>query len=158
MSQVQKIGQGVAVVALTSLLFSGCSQVVKTGANVALGFSEKHIVPPILAMEDAEMVCNSGNALTPAIMSTKDMGADPTRVAVLLYSASGICAENQALEAELRYCVPRKQAMFLKHRMLELNKSVGRRLQHNANIRAINFFKTAGKRNIRNHWAKAVQK
>ena len=103
MSQVQKIGQGVAVVALTSLLFSGCSQVVKTGANVALGFSEKHIVPPILAMEDAEMVCNSGNALTPAIMSTKDMGADPTRVAVLLYSASGICAENQALEAELRY-------------------------------------------------------
>ena len=40
MSQVQKIGQGVAVVALTSLLFSGCSQVVKTGANVALGFSE----------------------------------------------------------------------------------------------------------------------
>ena len=49
------------------------------------------------------MVCNSGNALTPAIMSTKDMGADPTRVAVLLYSASGICAENQALEAELRY-------------------------------------------------------
>ena len=47
MSQVQKIGQGVAVVALTSLLFSGCSQVVKTGANVALGFSEKHIVPPI---------------------------------------------------------------------------------------------------------------
>jgi hypothetical protein len=74
MSQVQKIGQGVAVVALTSLLFSGCSQVVKTGANVALGFSEKHIVPPILAMEDAEMVCNSGNALTPAIMSTKEVG------------------------------------------------------------------------------------
>ncbi|QKY91760.1 hypothetical protein HUK62_15755 [Acinetobacter sp. NEB 394] len=55
-------------------------------------------------------------------------------------------------------CVPRKQAMSLKHRMLELNKSVGRRLQHNANILVINFFKTAGKRNIRNHWAKAVQK
>ena len=48
-----KIGQGVAVVALTSLLFSGCSQVVKTGANVALGFSENIYVPPILAMEDA---------------------------------------------------------------------------------------------------------
>ena len=50
MSQVQKIGQGVAIVALTSLLFSGCSHVVKTGATVALGFSEKHIVPPLLAM------------------------------------------------------------------------------------------------------------
>ncbi len=97
MSQVQKIGQGVAVFAITSLLLSGCSQVIKTGANVALGFTEKHIVPPILAMEDAEMVCNSGNSLTPAIMATKDMGADPTRVAVLMYSAAGICAEEKAL-------------------------------------------------------------
>lgn len=103
MSQVQKICQGVAVIAFTTTLLSGCSQVVKTGANVALGFTEKHIVPPILAMDDAEMVCSSGNSLTPAIMATKDMGADPTRVAVLMYSAAGICAENRALDAELRY-------------------------------------------------------
>lgn len=103
MSNVQKICQGVAVIAITTTLFTGCSQVVKTGANVALGFTEKHVVPPILAMDDAEMVCNSGNALTPAIMATKDMGADPTRVAVLMYSVAGICAEQQALESELRY-------------------------------------------------------
>ena len=103
MSQVQKICQGMAVIIVTSSLLSGCSQVVKSGANIALGFSEKHIVPPILAMDDADMACNSGNALTPAIMSTKDMGADPTRIAVLLYASSGICAENQALEAELDY-------------------------------------------------------
>ena len=103
MSQVQKICQGMAAIIVTSSLLSGCSQVVKSGANIALGFSEKHIVPPILAMDDADMACNSGNALTPAIMSTKDMGADPTRIAVLLYASSGICAENQALEAELHY-------------------------------------------------------
>ena len=103
MSTVQKICQGMATIAITTSLFTGCSQVVKTGAHVAIGFTEKHVVPPILAMEDAEMVCNSGNALTPAIVATKDMGADPTRVAVLMYSAAGICAENKALEAELRY-------------------------------------------------------
>ncbi|MGC3820690.1 hypothetical protein [Acinetobacter sp. G11] len=103
MSQVQKICQGMAAIIVTSSILSGCSQVVKSGANIALGFSEKHIVPPILAMDDADMACNSGNALTPAIMSTKDMGADPTRIAVLLYASSGICAENQALEAELDY-------------------------------------------------------
>lgn len=102
MSTVQKICQGMAAIAITTAL-TGCSHVIKTGANVALGFTEKHIVPPILAMEDAEMVCNSGNSLTPAIMSTKEMGADPTRVAVLMYSAAGICAEEQALQAELRY-------------------------------------------------------
>lgn len=103
MSKFQKMGQGVAVALLTTSILSGCSQIIKTGANVALSFSENHIVPPILAMDDAEMVCNSGNALTPAVMSTKDMGADPTRMAVLLYTSAGICAENKALEAELRY-------------------------------------------------------
>ncbi|AZN68079.1 hypothetical protein [Acinetobacter haemolyticus] len=103
MSKFQKIGQGVAVALFTTSMLTGCSYVIKTGANVALGFSERHIVPPILAMDDADMVCNTGNALTPAIMSTKDMGADPTRMAVLMYSAAGMCAENKALEAELRY-------------------------------------------------------
>ena len=95
MSKLHKIGQGVAVALVTTSMLSGCSYVIKTGANVALGFSEKHIVPPILAMEDAEMVCNSGNALTPAIMSTKDMGADPTRMAVLLYTCCGyLCRKS----------------------------------------------------------------
>ena len=103
MSGVRKICQGMATIAITTTVLTGCSQVIKTGANVALGFTENHIVPPILAMDDAEMVCNSGNSLTPAIMATKEMGADPTRVAVLMYSAAGICAEQKALEAELRY-------------------------------------------------------
>jgi hypothetical protein len=92
-----------ATIVITTSALTGCSHVIKTSANVALGFTEKHIVPPILAMDDAEMVCNSGNSLTPAIMSTQDMGADPTRVAVLMYSAAGICAEQKALDAELRY-------------------------------------------------------
>lgn len=103
MSSVHKICQGMAAIVITTTVLTGCSQVIKTGANVALGFTENHIVPPILAMDDAEMVCNSGNSLTPAIMATKDMGADPTRVAVLMYSAAGICAEQKALDAELRY-------------------------------------------------------
>jgi hypothetical protein len=103
MSTVQKICQGMATIVITTSALTGCSHVIKTSANVALGFTEKHIVPPILAMDDAEMVCNSGNSLTPAIMSTQDMGADPTRVAVLMYSAAGICAEQKALDAELRY-------------------------------------------------------
>ena len=103
MPKVFKIGQGLAVAVLASSVLSGCSYVIKSGANVALNFSENHIVPPILAMGDVDMICNSGNALTPAIMATKDMGADPTNMAVLLYAGAGMCAENQALEGELRY-------------------------------------------------------
>lgn len=103
MSKFQKMGQMALVATCVTTLLSGCSYAVKSGANVALGFSEKHLVPPILAMGDADMACNQGTALTPAIMATKDMGADPTRMAVLLYSAAGMCAENKALDAELRY-------------------------------------------------------
>lgn len=103
MSKVHKFQKIIITTILASSVLSGCSYVVKSGANVALGFSEKHLVPPILAMSDADMACNQGTALTPAIMATKDMGADPTRMAVLLYTAAGMCAENNALKAELRY-------------------------------------------------------
>lgn len=103
MSKVQRLCQGLALAVTAAVTFSGCSYVIKTGANVALGFAENHIVPPILAMDDADMACASGNSLTPAIMATKDMGADPTRMAVLMYTAAGMCAESNALEAELRY-------------------------------------------------------
>jgi len=91
----------VAFVAVS--VFPGCAHVIKTGANTGLAFTEKHILPPILTMGDTDMVCNSSNALTPMIMATKDMGADPTHMGVLLYTAAGSCAESQALNAELRY-------------------------------------------------------
>ena len=103
MSKLKRLSQGMALALSTVVALSGCSHVIKTGANVALGFSEAHIVPPILKMDDTEMACASGNALTPAIMATKDMGADPTRMAVLMYSAAGLCAESRALDSELRY-------------------------------------------------------
>ncbi len=103
MSTVRRMRQGMVAAATAAFLLSGCSQVIKTGANVALGFANNHIVPPILASDDADMACASGNAMTPLVMSTKAMGADPAKMAVLLYTSAGICAENNALAAELRY-------------------------------------------------------
>ena len=52
MSKVQKICQGMAIITVASSLLSGCSQVVRTGANVALGFSEKHIERALSAAKD----------------------------------------------------------------------------------------------------------
>lgn len=43
----------------TEFLLSGCSQVVKGGASIALSFSESYIVPPILQLDDAPMACAS---------------------------------------------------------------------------------------------------
>ncbi|MEC7120107.1 MAG: hypothetical protein VXW65_09425 [Pseudomonadota bacterium] len=103
MSTVRKIRQGMAVVLGTAFLLSGCSQIYKTGANIGLRFTENHLVPPIVAMEDAQMVCESGTSLSPLIMSLQGLGADPTKLAVLLYAGSALCAEEQSLEHELRY-------------------------------------------------------
>ena len=103
MSTARRIRQGMVTVATAAFLLSGCSQVIKGGASVALGFAERHIVPPIIAMDDADMACASGNATTPLVMATKAMGADPAKMGVLLYTSAGICAENNSLNAELRY-------------------------------------------------------
>lgn len=103
MSNIYKISSIIVTTVAVSSFLVGCATTTKTGAKVGVGFSEKHILPPILAMGDVDMVCNSSNALAPVMMSTQSMGADPTRMAVLLYAASGVCAENNALNAELRY-------------------------------------------------------
>jgi hypothetical protein len=72
----------VAIAAAVTL--TGCSQVIKTGANVGLDFAENHIVPPILTIDDTNMVCVSGTALLPAILATSAMGADAANMSVLL--------------------------------------------------------------------------
>ena len=51
MSKLHKMGKGVAVALLTTSMLSGCSYVIKTGANVALGFSENHIVQAAINKE-----------------------------------------------------------------------------------------------------------
>ena len=91
----------VAIAATVTL--TGCSQIIKQGANVGLVFAENHIVPPILAQDDTNMVCVSGTSLLPAILATEAMGADATKMAVLLYVGSASCAEDTALEHELAY-------------------------------------------------------
>ncbi len=88
-------------IAVTAL--AGCSQVIKTGANVALRFAENHIVPPILTVGDTNMACSSSNSMAPLIIATQAMGADPTRMGVLMLSGAALCSEQAALEQELTY-------------------------------------------------------
>ncbi len=101
-SHYVRVGAVCSVIGMQTLL-SGCSQVVKGGAMIALSFSEKNIVPPILKLDDAPMACASGEAMTPLILATEGMGADPAKMAVIMYVSAGLCAEERALEHELRY-------------------------------------------------------
>lgn len=97
------IAKSMVVAVAAALTLTGCSQVIKTGANVGLKFAEGHIVPPILTQDDTNMVCVSGTSLLPAILATSAMGADSTNMAVLLYVGAASCAEDSALENELAY-------------------------------------------------------
>lgn len=102
MYKFNKIIKLAIITMISGSILTACSHAIKTGAEVGIHFTEKHIAPPILAMNDVDMVCNSSTALVPLIMSMKAMKADPAKLAVLLYSSSGVCAESKAVNAELR--------------------------------------------------------
>jgi hypothetical protein len=93
----------ISIFAAGAVMLSGCSQINKTGANVALRFAEGHLIPPFFKINDVEMACTAGESMTPLILATEGMKADPHEIAVLLYASAGICAEQRSLEYELRY-------------------------------------------------------
>lgn len=91
-----------------SLLMSGCSAINRLGANTGLRFTEHNVVPATFTGDDTDMACVNGEALAPVIYATGEangygIGADNDRMQVLLYSISALCAEQSALEHELRY-------------------------------------------------------
>jgi hypothetical protein len=97
----------VATVGLV-MLTSGCSTVYRIGANVGLRFTEDHVIPPILSDDDVQMACINGQALAPVIYAVgpaggTGIGADNDQLSVLLYSTAALCAEQTALDNELRY-------------------------------------------------------
>lgn len=85
-----------------SALLTACSP-VKFGANQSLRFVERNLVPPMLADDDVDMVCASGESTTPLILAAGGLGADTDQLATVLYQTAALCAEQRGLEEELRY-------------------------------------------------------
>lgn len=90
-------------VTLTIVGLTGCSQIVKTGANTALRFSEKYVVPPLFTLGDANQACETSNTLAPIVLATKSMGADAAKMMVMANAGAALCAEEHALNAEMAY-------------------------------------------------------
>ncbi len=91
-------------------LLQGCmSTAYKIAGNQAMKFSENVMVPYLLTYDDTQMACASGEALTPLLMTFEAVGTDPNQQAIMVYTAAGLCAENRALEEELRYLRAAKQ-------------------------------------------------
>ncbi len=100
-SRLLRHGFLASVIGATALL-SACSP-VKFGANQALRFVERNLVPPMLADDDVEMVCSSGESTTPLILAAGGLGADTDQLATVLYLTAALCAEQRSIENELRY-------------------------------------------------------
>lgn len=87
---------------LAALAVAGCSPYKLVGDQV-MRFGEKAIMPAALADDDPDIACKAAEAFTAATLSFDGVGTDVRRMAVLLYTADGVCAEGDAFEAELDY-------------------------------------------------------
>lgn len=87
---------------LACALLAGCSPYKFVGDQV-MRFGEEAAVPAGLAGDDAVIACHAAEAFTAATISLEGVGTDVDRIAVLLYTATGVCAEGDAFAAELEF-------------------------------------------------------
>jgi hypothetical protein len=92
----------VAVSMAALALLQGCS-IYKLAGDQIIQFSKGEMVPYLLTYDDTQMSCSAGEALTPLLMTFEAVGSNPNQMAIIVFTASGMCAETEALEQELRY-------------------------------------------------------
>lgn len=97
--------RGLAAGAVAAVVLTGCGAVnhvlYKTTGDVMQGFSKDHTVPYLMQTDDLAMSCAMSEATSPLLMSFGRVTSDPDQLAVMLYLASGGCAEERAREDEL---------------------------------------------------------
>ena len=85
------------------VLLQGCGMIYKTTGDVLINFGQDEMLPYMMTQDDAAMGCALGESMTPLLMSFQRVGSNPDKLAVLVYVTASTCAEEQALEEELRY-------------------------------------------------------
>lgn len=107
-----RLSAGLLTICALVLASSGCSlrqMGYKIAGKEMITFSKNEMVPYLLTFDDAQMGCAAGESLTPLLMTFEAVGADPNQLAIMVYTAAGLCAETRALEEELRYLRAAKQ-------------------------------------------------
>jgi len=82
----------------------GCQNFVhKSTGQVMLQYSKSQAVPYALATDDALKGCALGEAFSPFLLSFERVSVDVDAVGILMDSLSGLCAQQEAWEQDLRY-------------------------------------------------------
>jgi hypothetical protein len=97
-----RIGLSLIVIALGGGA-GGCRSMMYRQTGVVVGgFAIDHMLPSLMKSGDINAACNSGQALGPFITSFEEVGATADRATLVSLLSAGMCAEDQAREAELR--------------------------------------------------------
>ncbi len=85
-------------------LLSGCSSMVfNVATEYTQTYAEEIAMPYVMTTSDPAMGCAMGDAMTPALMSMETFNRGASKLGVMSYMSSALCAETQAREQELRY-------------------------------------------------------
>ena len=82
------------------LLLNGCTHVYDLAGKAIVKYGKDQMIPYFLSTEDPYVACAMGESLSPVLLSFGEVTDQMTTVVAL---ASGMCADFQAREAELRY-------------------------------------------------------
>lgn len=85
------------------LTLQGCTAIYKATGDILVNYGRAEMTPYLLTYNDLDMACATGESLTPFLVSFESVNANPTRLAVLTNSMAALCAQQRALEQELRY-------------------------------------------------------
>lgn len=91
------------VLLLLLLSLQGCAVVYKSGGDVLAHYGRTEMTPYMLGYDDIEMTCRGGLVMTPILDTLGALRANTDKLAVFTWSMAGLCAEQQALEQELRF-------------------------------------------------------
>jgi len=92
-----------ALVVGGTAVLAGCKAVDRTLSNVAVNAIERRITPDLLRNDDVDMMCTFATGNFPLISGgVRALYGSPELLEAVLLQTSSVCAENQAIEAELR--------------------------------------------------------
>ena len=129
-------------------LLQGCGMIYKTTGDVLISFGRAEMVPYMMSGNDSRIACAAGEAQTPLLMSFERVGADPDKLAVLLYVTAASCTDALAAEEELRYLRAVKQGNVSEAQDARIAQkryaAISARRQHEAYRRMIGVYKPKG--------------
>ncbi|MBV1881825.1 MAG: hypothetical protein KUG82_09340 [Pseudomonadales bacterium] len=84
----------------TLLVLGGCTHIYNLTGSAIVKYGKDQMIPYFLSTEDPYVACAMGESLSPVLLSFGEVTDQMTTVIAL---ASGMCADLQSRESELRY-------------------------------------------------------